>query len=135
MTEPATHSVPVSTGVVVAVSEDGNHIGMTFGTKGEPVKIAFPAQDLGHMIARLIGVAEGEAAKKVTRLPKGEVTSVPIAVAGLGVAQGRSETEALLSIYTGPMTLTFAVDLSTLSGMCENLRRMTRKTEQPPTRH
>lgn len=135
MTEPAIQSVPISTGVAVTVSEDGNYIGMTFGTKGEPVEIAFPAQNIGHMIAHLIKVVEGEAAKKVTRFPKGEVTSVPIAVAGLGVALGRSETEALLSIRTGPMTLTFAVDLSTLLGMCENLRRMTRKTEQPPTSH
>ena len=135
MTEPAMQSAPVSTSVAVTVSEDGNYIGMTFNTKGEPVNIAFPAQNLGHMIAHLIGVAESEAGRKVTKFPKGEITSVPIAVAGLGVALGRSETEALLSIRTGPMTLTFAVDLPTLLGMCENLRRITRKTEQPPTKH
>ena len=135
MTEPAMQSAPVSTSVAVTVSKDGNYIGMTFGTKGDPVNIAFPAQNIGHMIAHLIGVVEGEAAKRVTRFPKGEVTSVPIAVAGLGVARGRSETEALLTIRTGPMTLTFAVDLPTLIGMCENLRRMTRKTGKPRTSH
>ncbi len=135
MTEPTIESAPVSTGVVVTVSEDGNYVGMTFGTMGEPVKISFPAQNIGHMIARLIGVTEGEAAKSVTTFSRGEVTSVPISVAGLGVARGRSETEALLSIRTGPMTLTFAVDLPTLHGMCENLRRMTRETGQPPTSH
>lgn len=135
MTEPAMQSVPVSTGVTAIVSEDGNHIGMTFKTYGEPIRIAFPAQNLGHMIAHLIGVAESEAGRKVTKLPKGEVTSVPIAVAGLGVSPGRSETEALLSIRTGPMTLTFAVDLSTLLGTCENLQRMTHETGKPPTRH
>ena len=135
MTESAMQSVPVSTGVAVTVSEDGNFVGMTFKTKDEPVSIAFPAQNLGHMIAHLIGVAESEAGRKVTKFPKGEITSVPIAVAGLGVTQGRSETEALLSIHTGPMTLTFAVDLSTLLGVCENLQRMTHKTGKPTTSH
>lgn len=133
MTDPTTQSVPVSTGVSVAASEDGNFVSMIFKTKDKPVSIAFPAQNLGHMIAHLIGVAEREAGRKVTRFPKGDVTSVPIAVAGLGVTRGRSETEALLSIRTGPMTLVFAVDLSTLLGTCENLQRITHKTGKPTT--
>ncbi len=135
MTEPAMQSAPVSTSVAVTASQDGNFVCMTFSTKGEPVSIAIPAQNLGHMIAHLIGVSESEAGRKVTKFPKGKITSVPIAVAGLGVGQGRSETEALLSIQTGPMTLTFAVDLPTLLGMCGGLQRMTRDTGEPTTLH
>ena len=135
MTEPAMQSARVSSGVAITASEDGKFVVMTFSTKGEPVSIAIPAQNIGHMIAHLIGVAESEAGIRATKVPKGEITSVPIAVASLGVAQGRSETEALLAIHTGPMTLTFAVDLPTLLGMCGDLQRMTRKTGKPTTRH
>ena len=124
MSDSATQSVPISTGVAVTASEDGNYICMTFKTRGEHVNIGIPAENLGHVIAHLIEVAESEAGRRSTKVPKGEITSIPIAVAGLGVAQGRSETEALLTIHTGPMKLTFAVDLPTLLGMCGNLQPM-----------
>lgn len=128
-------NAPVATGVSVEFSTDGEFIGMTFATKNAPVRISFPKKNLGDMIAHLVNVAEREASEKVTKLPSGEITTTPISAVALGIARGRSESEALLSIRTGPMTLTFSVDLSTLAGTCEEFQRMTVRTPGPRTAH
>lgn len=135
MTNQELTSAPVATNVTVQFSNDNQFVAMTFATKNMPVNITFPKANLGDMITRLINVAEKEATEKVTRLPNGEISTIPISVAALGISRGRNDSEALLSIRTGPMTLTFSVDLSALLGTCEKLQRMTTKIPGPKTAH
>ena len=128
-----TVQAPIATGVGVTVSGDGNYVGLSFEAQsGEPIVVGFPAQNLGNMIAEMINTGENIASQHKTKIEQQEsVTALPIGVVSLRVAVGRTETEALLSIRTGPMTLTFAVDLTTLHGTCENLFALTKKTSGP----
>ncbi len=123
-----TVSVPIAKRVAADVSEDGNLVRLCFETADGPINVAFPAQNLGQMIGHLANVGEKIAGEHQTKIQEQETVNVlPIPVAALGVGQGRADTEAILSLRTGPMTLAFAVDLSTLSGMCERLNKITVK--------
>ena len=129
--------VPVSTGMSVALSEDGNHVVLTFTLPlGEPVNIAIPAQNLGEAVGHMLSVSGTLAEQHVTRFERtGAVNAEPIPVVSLGVARGRSDVEALLAVRTVPMTLAFSLDLATLLGMCADLQKATARVSSVPTAH
>ncbi len=129
--------VPVSTGMSVALSQDGSHVVLTFSLPvGEPVNIAIPARNLGEAVGHMLSVSGALAEQVETPFERtGPVNAEPIPVVSLGVARGRSDVEALLAIRTGPMTLAFSLDLATLLGMCADLQKATMRAPSAPTAH
>ena len=63
-----------------------------------------------------------------------QITAVPIPVNALGVSAGRVETEAILTLRCGNLTLTFAVEAAMLHGMCTSLVPALRQLD-PPSSH
>jgi hypothetical protein len=121
-----TVSVPVASGVNCITSDDGKFISFVFHTPKGPISAAMPASNIGDMVAELIRVAQQLSATTKTEIAQNEtITARPIDVAALGVSPGRIPSEGILAIRTGPLTLSFSVQLSNLLGMCENLRRVT----------
>lgn len=129
----AESKVPVSTGMSVALSQDGSHVVLTFALPaGEPVNVAIPARNLGEAVGHMLSVSGALAEQFETPYERNApLNAEPIPVASLGVARGRSDVEALLAIRTGPMTLAFSLDLATLLGMCADLQKATMQV--PPT--
>jgi hypothetical protein len=129
--------VPVSTGMSVALSEDGDHVVLTFSLPaGGPMNVAIPARNLGEAVAHMVGVSGQLAERHAAPLERsGPVNADPIPVVSLGVARGRSDVEALLAVRTGPMTLAFSLDLATLMGMCRDLQKATERASPAPTSH
>ena len=132
----AESKVPVSTGMSVALSEDGNHVVLTFSVPaGRPLNIAIPAQNLGEAVGHMLSVSGTLAEQHVATFERtAAINADPIPVVSLGVARGRSDVEALLAIRTGPMTLAFSLDLATLLGMCGDLQKATMRAS-PTTSH
>lgn len=121
--------VPVSTGFTAQVSPDKKYILLSFRTSKEPVNIAIPSQNADTAISGIIGAAQELAATEPSNVPNEEtITTRPIDIVALGVAPGRTETEAFLSAKLGPLNLTFAIQVSTLLQTLENLQSMTIRT-------
>lgn len=56
------------------------------------------------------------------RLEDGEqITAIPIPVVGLAVTPGRAETEAILTLRCGNLTLAFAAEAAMIRDMCMGL--------------
>ena len=56
--------------------------------------------------------------------PNGPITTNPIEAIALGVAQGRSPEECILSIHTGPMVLGFATTANALAALRDELNKI-----------
>ena len=111
-----------------AVSPDGKHVMLEIeASTGDKMSVTLHGEELSKTIEFMIGLAQKTAAKTAPDFPE-ELPVLPIPVAGLGLAPGRSLTEAILAMKLGVLTLSFAVELSDLDGMCTNLRSMTAKT-------
>ena len=80
------------------------------------------------MAALLIEQAGRVAARTTPDQPPSEMTAIPILASHLGFAQGRSESEALVSFRVGHLYLTFAVELSMIAGQCADLLSKTVRT-------
>lgn len=92
------------------------------------IAVALRDAEVTALISGLLQAVVTAGASDAGQEPK-TVTAMPIDVTSLGVSPGRSETEALLAIRTGPTVLTFAVDLSILDELCRDLLPNLRKIE------
>jgi len=53
----------------------------------------------------------------------------------IGFGRGRDDDEALVSFPVGPLTLTFAVNVSTLIQLCRNVLAIAIPGDGPPQQH
>lgn len=93
------------------------------------IGVCLPNKHLSDTAALLISKAGKVAAKSAPNNLPEEMTATPIMVSTIGLAQGRSDTEALLTFRVGNLDLSFAVEVATLSELCRNLQSMTVGTE------
>ena len=107
--------------------------GVAFKMKdGDIIGALIKNEDLGRLAALILIEAQRFAATHLRESKSEEtLTAVPIPVEALGVGQGRTRTEGLLVVHLGNLSLTFAVELSTLHEMCELLSETTETTEKP----
>lgn len=133
MTKPS--KIPVATGVQVQTSPDGKLTALLFKVPDAPgaIPIAVAPRELSRLVGLMLSQA-GEVAARITPdQPPEELRVTPVMASHLGVAQGRSDTEALVTFRVGNLDLTFAIELSQLVAQCERLRAMTVKSDpQPP---
>ena len=61
------------------------------------------------------------------------VEGAPIEITHLRVGMGRTQSEAVLSISSGPMTLLYSVELSSLLDLGDLIRSKTKRV--PPTKN
>lgn len=118
------------------ITVDGKHVVLQFkNSEGGSFEAALGTKELGRTIWYIIELARKAAEiAKPALTGEAEIEANPIDVAAIAVAPGRTDREALLAIPVGPLTLTFALPVSTLLETLENLRSMTVKAE-PERRH
>src|SRR5258705_13357963 len=85
------------------VANDGSAIGVEVTTKdGAKSSFAFTPDAASKFVTLIVGLAQEAGAKTASPIcPSGPVTVHPIDVSALGVAHGRTDTEAILSVQFG----------------------------------
>jgi hypothetical protein len=132
---PQPIALPVARGVTIQTSADGRATGLFFKTpKDETIGISIPNQELSRLIALLLEQAGRVAAQVTPTHPPLNMTATPILASHLGFAQGRSESEELISFRVGNVDLTFAVDVSMIQRQCTVLLS-TSKKQEPQTKN
>ncbi len=116
-----------------SISPDGKWIALNvIDDKDAALRCMAGQGQLGGVVTSLL-----EAARKAAEIaPTGNrevVEGTPLTVTGLGVGPGRSNSEAILSISVGPLTLLFGVELASLLEMGDLLRSKTPRL--PPKSH
>lgn len=116
-------SAPVAEGVGATVSEDGDYVVLSFQLAGgEVTNIAFPAMGLGHMLTHLIATGGELGERHQAALDEdAPINVLPLPASALGVGPGDDDDEAILAVRTGPITLSFSVDVPTLRETCERV--------------
>ena len=82
----------------------------------------------------MVRLAQEAGAKTAAPAPKsGEVTvDDPIDVSAIGIGQGRTATEAIVSLKFGHMTMNCVVELNILLDQLQQLQTMTGKASPKP---
>ena len=114
-------------GFAVTAIDGGTHTALVFKMRDAPIGVALNNQDLSRLACRVISEAEKHASRQAPSDPPKELRVDPISAVSIGVGRGRSDAEGLLTLRLGNLNLTFALELSTLTGMCEKLQAITTK--------
>ena len=122
-------SLPVAKGVTIETSADGKQTALVFKTSQAPgfVGVAIAKAELSRTVSLLLSQAGQVAARVVPNQPPRKMTATPIMASHLGFAQGRSQSEAIVTFRVGNLDLTFAVDVSMIHAQCTNLLAKTVK--------
>jgi hypothetical protein len=131
MTDEPEVAVTIAQGVKVQLAPDGIHTALAFNTGNPPTLVGLTPKDLSYLISAAIETA-AKAASIHAPVAKGQefLTTRPIPTVSIGVARGRSASEALLAMQVGTLTLTYAVDLAMLQKLCTDLHSMTQAVGQ-----
>jgi len=126
--------VAVADGVDIAVTPDAKHTVISFRLAGDasPVAVALPREQLSRLVSLMLSSAAEVAGLVSPGTPAEKMTATPMMASHIGVAKGRSDTEALISLVVGSLDLTFAVELPMLLDMCKSLQSRTVKSEPKP---
>ena len=116
-------TVPLLKSTEGVVSDDGKHLLLKLrATTGSTFDVALKESDITRLIAFLIESAAKSAAKKKPDTEETqELTVSPIIVKEIGIAHGRSDTEALLIVRSGIFQMSFAAEISTLKRTLQDL--------------
>jgi hypothetical protein len=127
---PNQANLPVATGVTIETSAGGEVTALLFRTPGEPgfVGVAIRSAELARMTSLMLSQAAKIAAQTTPRQPPATMTATPILASHIGFAQGRSDSEAMVTFRVGNLDLTFAVDVSMIHAQCTTLLATTKKT-------
>ena len=130
-------NAPLMTDAHAATSPDGETILLAItDVNNRKLVVRLKDGDLGKMVTFLLAAAEDAAARQRNPQPDQRPVPVkPLVADYIGVGRGRSESEAVLGVRVGPMTLSFVVPLATLLATCSDLRLLTKKESDRVTRH
>lgn len=107
--------LPLASGFTIKTSDDGKSTALLFRLrKTETLGIALRNAELNRMASLLISQAAKVASEVIPKQPPPTLTGTPILASHMGVAPGRSPTEALVSFRVGNLDFCFAVDASML---------------------
>jgi hypothetical protein len=114
-------------------SDDGQFLALQLtNADGAQMQTVMREKEISNIVAFLIEQAAKNAAKRAPeRAEWKKVTTTPIAINEIGVAPGRTETEAFLTVQAGIFQMTFSTELATLLDALQNLDRMVVKRQTP----
>lgn len=98
-----------------AVTSDGSSMAFRVTTvSGEEIDLSLATADaqkfISYIVAMLqVGSTQHALTPTGSSSPPQTITATPIEARGIGIGQGRNETEQLIVIDLGPCQLTFAV--------------------------
>lgn len=110
------------------VSDDGRFIEITAVLAGENVSMAIPVAEIGDMVALFASLSDFVVSHAVPA-PDGSPprtsseTWEPVAVRGVGMAQGRTPDETLLVAFLSGFELAFSLDSTKLTELGHDLSR------------
>ena len=120
-----------------AISPDGETVLLTImAANSQALTVRLSAQELSKMVTFLLATA-GDAAVRQGHhsvVQKG-LPAKSLPVQSLGVGPGNSESEAILAVRFGMLTLSFAVELKMLLGTCQDLQLLTRPKSNSAMKH
>jgi hypothetical protein len=88
---------------------------------GQTHAFAFTPDDASKLLTMVVELVQQAGAERTVPLPPSAITVHPIDVSAIGIEQGRSSTEVILSIQFGPIQMSFALQLQTLLEQLERL--------------
>jgi hypothetical protein len=114
---------------------DDSHTAVVFAAGQEKIGVVLGNDDLSRYASRIIQEAVKESQRRSPSFEEGEAISAnPIPVQGMSLVPGRVETEAMLTLLVGNLTLTFALDVSMMHDICTDLLAKTGLV-RPPGSH
>jgi hypothetical protein len=103
-------------------SPDGKAFAFGVTTKdGQTHAFAFTPDDASKLLTMVVELVQQAGAERTVPLPPSAITVHPFDVSAIGIEQGRSPTEVILSIQFGPIQMSFALQLQTLLEQLERL--------------
>jgi len=115
------HELLVADGWAVRPADD-EHVAIIFTAGPEKMGVALTNEMLSPFVGRIIQEAVRFGQTQSPRTEDREtIYANPIPVSAMAVARGRTETEAMLTIRFGNLTLSFAVEASMLHGICTDI--------------
>lgn len=109
-------------------ADDGKHVCFDIITKDGKSHIFWMAFDeIGKFVSYMVSLSQfvaGQGAGLERPQQHQAITVDPIEAVSIGIAPGRSDQEALLSIHTGTMALVFATTPNELASLRDNLNRL-----------
>jgi hypothetical protein len=120
-------TIPFARNSAGGLSDDATTIGIEVTTSdGAKFAFAFNPAVASKLLPFLIGALQKAAAKNSTAAPILPPASMhPIDISALRVTPGRTDSEAILSVYCGPMVLSFAMEITTLMHQLQHLSATT----------
>ncbi len=120
-----------------AIAKEQGMIGMQLtNANGETFTAGMDAATFSAFISEALRKAE-ELAGTVAPSEQGKfnLRADPISIAQIGFGRGRTESEAVVAMRLGILTLPFAMELSTLLSTLEKLQEIVQDQKTPPPRH
>lgn len=127
MSDQEQPKVPISPAKFVNAVPIGNGLTLVLTFKVAPLVWRSNHADLSALVSTTIQAA---AAAGGPPHQGPSMTAIPLQATAVGIARGRSPTDAILAIQVGPLTLSFATELGVLTSTLENLKKAT--VEAPP---
>lgn len=101
-------------------SKDGKRIKITFKTSGDDVHLGLDEGGLNLLLGATLDMAKRTGQLVSPEKSEGrQIATVPLEIAGLTIAYGRTDGEMLLSVQLGLATLSFAIPSDTLVSICK----------------
>jgi hypothetical protein len=125
--------------VSIFTSDDAQSTGIVAETREGKVGFALKNKNLSAFISMLLEQSQKVAAAKIaTTTPQPSqrrtMTVRPVLSSGVGISKGRTESERILLVELGNMTLAFWIDEATLRGAYNDLGRAS-KLDDPQRPH
>ena len=120
-----------------SASEDGKFVMLQLiASNKNEITVALEDEQLTKAVGFMIGLAQECGTRRAANIEVGEsITAHPIDVAAIALAPGRRDTETILAMRLGILTLNFALEVSTLREMCASLLAKTASGPTSPKLH
>lgn len=134
MADEETITIQTTRGWAVSPQDNGNTAIIFRLHRGPPVGFSLSPDSMNRFTEGLLAEAGKLAAKKTPELPPETLQANPIPSSAIGISpHPQDASSALVSLQTGNLVLTYAVDLTMLRDQCELFLQNTTRTGPIPT--
>jgi hypothetical protein len=119
--------IPLATRIDITTADDAESSAIFVQTKDKKIAFGLKNKELSRLVALLLEQSQKVAIAKNTepRKPgRKTITLNPVQSSAVGIGKGRTESERVLQVEIGNLTLAFWTDASTLHGLCNDLLDM-----------
>src|SRR5262245_66098988 len=121
--------VPLATKIDISTSDDAESTAIVAETKAGKVAFAIKNKQLSNLMAVLLEQSQKVAVEKLAIAVPQEsqrmtIAICPVQLSGVGIGKGRTESERVLHVEVGNLTLAFWVGASAIHELCGDLPQL-----------